>query len=126
MLVLPSVCDLTYDGRESISGRCLRMIKKISAYLSFLLLIGTGLLTMYSFVFPFEAGHPTQGLWFASILLGGPVGFFVGIAGLGARFPMEGRWRHGKTIAWTAVIGNGGMLLFLFLYMTFGYVLWGV
>ncbi|WP_307207668.1 hypothetical protein [Paenibacillus harenae] len=52
--------------------------------------------------------------------------FFVGIVGLGARFPKEGRGRHGKTIAWTAVIGNGGLLLFLFLYMTFGYVLWGV
>ncbi|OIB02452.1 hypothetical protein AK95_30225 [Paenibacillus sp. LC231] len=88
------------------------------SHLSLNLFVCVTLFTLYSFMFPPEAGSPFQRLWFAAILLLSPVGILLALVS---------RNRDKLTrIHITAIVGHSVMLLFLFLYMTLGYLILGV
>lgn len=88
------------------------------SHVSLTLFVCITLFTLYSFMFPPEAGSPLQGLSYASILLLSPVGILLAIIS---------RDRGKLTIIHiTAMVGHSMLLLFLFLYMTLGYLIFGV
>jgi hypothetical protein len=94
------------------------MLKKMVSLISLLLFIGIGLFSVYSFIFPFEAGQRLQGAWFGLILFVSPIGivmsWFCRPVGKASKI---------RTVS---IIGHLLLLLFLILYMTLGYVIWGV
>ncbi|MNO39860.1 hypothetical protein D3C76_299970 [compost metagenome] len=85
--------------------------------LSLLLFLLTGVFTVYSFTFPFEAGHILQGAWFGLIIFLSPLGLVMAIAG---------RRGSQSKLQMVAIGGNVALMLFLFLYMTFGVIVLGV
>ncbi|MEF7439980.1 hypothetical protein V4V36_04240 [Paenibacillus lautus] len=88
------------------------------SHVSLTLFICITLFTLYSFMFPPEAGSPLQGLSYASILLLSPVGILLALISMT-------RGELSRT-GITAVVGHSVLLLFLFLYMTLGYLILGV
>ncbi|TNJ61589.1 hypothetical protein FE784_34075 [Paenibacillus hemerocallicola] len=90
------------------------------AYLSLALFIVTSVTLVYSFLFPFEAGHPLQGSWFFLIMITSPIGLLLALTGL----PKEPK-KAPMVVVW-ASIGHGLLMLFLVLYMTLGYLIFGV
>lgn len=88
------------------------------AHLSLYLFVCITLFTLYSFLFPFAAGSPFQGLWYASILLLSPVGILLALVS---------KYRGNLSrVGITALVGHAVLLLFLVLYMTLGYLIFGV
>lgn len=88
------------------------------SHVSLTLFICITLFTLYSFMFPPEADSPLQGLSYASILLLSPVGILLALISMT-------RGELSRT-GITAVVGHSVLLLFLFLYMTLGYLILGV
>jgi len=88
------------------------------SHVSLTLFICITLFTLYSFMFPPEAGSHLQGLAYASILLLSPVGMLLALLSR----------TRGKLsrIGITAIAGHSVLILFLFLYMTLGYLILGV
>ncbi|MFB9753521.1 hypothetical protein ACFFNY_18295 [Paenibacillus hodogayensis] len=93
-------------------------LKQAIAAFSLLLFVLIGLFTVYSFVFPFEAGDWLQGGWFGLILLVSPFGILMALFGK----------RAGKSsgVRMAALTGHLALIVFVFLYMSLGYVLFGV
>ncbi|MGG4345886.1 hypothetical protein [Paenibacillus lautus] len=88
------------------------------SHVSLTLFVCITLITLYSFMFPPEAGSPLQGLSYASILLLSPVGILLALVS-------KHRGELSR-IRITAIVGHSMLLLFLFLYMTLGYLILGV
>jgi hypothetical protein len=94
------------------------MMRKKLVNLSFAAFIMIAVVSVYSFAFPFEAGHPLQGLWFGLIITVTPFGVIA------AWFGKQGR--EAAKLRGIAITGHLVLILFLFLYMTLGYVFFGV
>lgn len=92
-------------------------MKNLGAILPFLLFVLTGLFTVYSFVFPFEAGDKLQGVWFGMIIFLCPLGLLMAITNRDNTQPKLKK---------VAIGGNVALMLFLFLYMTLGVIVLGV
>ncbi|MDH6669724.1 hypothetical protein M2277_000368 [Paenibacillus sp. LBL] len=93
-------------------------MRRYVSHLSLVLFVCITLFTLYSFLFPFVAGSPFQGLWFAAILLLSPVGILLALVS---------KYRGSLSrIGITAIVGHSMLLLFLVLYMTLGYLILGV
>jgi hypothetical protein len=96
------------------------MVRSVLAYVSFAFFIVTSVTLVYSFLFPFEAGHPLQGSWFFLIMATSPICLPLALTG----FPKEPK-KAPKVVIW-ASIGHGLLMLVLVLYMTSGYFIFGV
>ncbi|GGF78875.1 hypothetical protein GCM10010912_24910 [Paenibacillus albidus] len=92
-------------------------MKKAMALIALALFAITALMTIYSFVFPFEAGQRLQGLWFGMIVVLCPVGLVLGVGSIGNPQPK---------FSTAAIIGHIVLAVFLVLYMTLGYLVFGV
>ncbi|MBW5448846.1 hypothetical protein GE107_22655 [Cohnella sp. CFH 77786] len=92
-------------------------MKTIATIFSVIMLLATAGFTVYSFTFPFKAGHPLQGVWFALIFIGSSLGILISLLR-----------RHGTFRRWALIsaVGPAFLLLFMVLYITLGYVLLGV
>jgi len=92
------------------------MFIRILSIFSLLLFAVTLIAVAYSIVFPFKAGHPLQGMGSILVVITSPIGL---IAAAPALF-------RTSRLARTAFIGHSALLLLFFLYMTVGYLLFGV
>ncbi|OKP89883.1 hypothetical protein [Paenibacillus sp. P32E] len=92
-------------------------MKNLGVIFPFLLFMLTGLFTVYSFVFPFEAGEKLQGVWVVMIVFLSPLGLVLAITNKGNTQPKLKK---------VAIGGNVALMLFLFLYMTLGVIVLGV
>ncbi|GGD56907.1 hypothetical protein [Paenibacillus nasutitermitis] len=92
------------------------MIKRILSILSLALFILASFAILYSIVFPFKAGDPLQGIGYILVIVTSPVGLLAAASALSRR----------NKIALMAFIGHSTLLLLLFLYMTVGYLIFGV